>query len=97
MNIYYNPEKFGLSVFGEADTKESYEFDRIVVWEDRVGNLWYAEDSGCSCPIPFEYIKPSDLLLLNQASLGEFKLAARKERRSANEVEELISRVERRC
>ena len=32
-----------------------YEFHILSVWRDeRTGHLYYAEDSGCSCPTPFE-------------------------------------------
>jgi len=35
MNIYSDPEKFGLSIFGEIDTGETYEFEMTVVWRMR--------------------------------------------------------------
>ncbi len=53
-NIYYNPEKFGLTVIGEIDYGEMYEFDKIVVWERSDGVYVWGADSGCSCPTPFE-------------------------------------------
>jgi hypothetical protein len=53
-NIYDCPEAFGLTAFGDVDFSSGcYEFDRIVVWKDDRGQLYYAEDSGCSCPEPF--------------------------------------------
>ena len=56
-NIYYNPEDFGLKVFAEtSNTALDHEFSRFVVWVDKAGTLFYAEDSGCSCPEPFEDI-----------------------------------------
>lgn len=34
---------------------ESYQFNMTRVYvEDSTGRLFYAEDSGCSCPSPFE-------------------------------------------
>lgn len=56
-NIYYSPEKYGLRTIGEVDfSSGSYEFDTLVVWQDvETGRLYYAEDSGCSCPCPFDY------------------------------------------
>jgi len=58
MNIYYDPEKFGLTPIGEIDWLDgSYEFDLTVVWKREFdGRFVYAEDSGCSCPSPFESI-----------------------------------------
>lgn len=56
MNIYSDPEHFGLEVFGTIDAAPgSYEFDYLVVWREKAtGQLWWASDSGCSCPTPFE-------------------------------------------
>jgi hypothetical protein len=62
-NIYYNPEKFGLATVGEIDwSSGSYEFDITVVLK-RIsdGQLFYAEDSSCSCPTPFETHELKDL------------------------------------
>lgn len=62
-NAYSNPEKLGLEIFGMAeDTDMSYEFNMFAVWRDSSGQLYFANDSGCSCPSPFEdYRKISDL------------------------------------
>jgi hypothetical protein len=62
-NAYDSPEKLGLEIFGAAsDDDLSYEFDMFVVWLDAEGRLYYAYDSGCSCPSPFEdFQKVSDL------------------------------------
>jgi len=60
-SIYNNPEKFGLVTVGEADKADSYEFDIIALWHDGVDFLW-AEDSGCSCPSPFENFTDLDAL-----------------------------------
>jgi hypothetical protein len=58
---YYNPEKHGLEIVGECDwSSGSYEFDLAVIWRDKDGQLYYAEDSGCSCPSPFEGIRSID-------------------------------------
>jgi hypothetical protein len=55
-NPYYNPEKVGLEIVKVFDGGEAYSFDLIVVWKNTDGEFWYAADSGCSCPSPFEYI-----------------------------------------
>ena len=54
MNIYYNPEEFGLEVVKNIDTGGGYDFDMFVIWKDKKNNLYYGQDSGCSCPTPFE-------------------------------------------
>lgn len=68
-NIYYRPEKHGLELFGEVERQESYSFDKFVVWKrkDDIAPTWlYAEDSGCSCPSPYEDISgPVDLQASN--------------------------------
>ena len=55
--IYCDPKQFGLKVFAETSNPAlDYEFSMFVVWQDGEGNLFYAADSGCSCPEPFEDI-----------------------------------------
>jgi hypothetical protein len=55
-NPYSSPEKFGLRTIGEAEFSDGcYQFDTTVVWQDiETGAFYYADDSGCSCPSPFE-------------------------------------------
>lgn len=54
-NVYYNPEKWGLTVVAQIDySSGSYEFDYRVVWRDEEGNFFTARSAGCSCPMPFE-------------------------------------------
>lgn len=55
-NPYYNPEVFGLRVIAEIEWYEPcYSFDTTVVWKhDASGKYYFASDSGCSCPSPFE-------------------------------------------
>ena len=60
-NVYYNPEKFGLTIVVHADAGESYAFDDFIVWKDANDRYYWAEDSGCSCPIPFEGLGLNDL------------------------------------
>jgi hypothetical protein len=62
-NIFYNPEKHGLTVIGEVEFSDGfYQFDTRVAWRDEDGKVYTARDSGCSCPTPFEeFEKVSDL------------------------------------
>jgi hypothetical protein len=59
MGIYYSPENYGLEIVGEIEWSDaSYQFDLTVVWRRKLdGQLFYADDSGCSCPSPFEDFK----------------------------------------
>ena len=55
-NPYSYPEKHGLQTVGEVEWSDGgYQFDLTVVWRNpETGQLYIAEDSGCSCPSPFE-------------------------------------------
>jgi hypothetical protein len=53
-DVYSNPEDFGLTIVGSAEASLYYEFDMFVVWMDSSFSMYYASDSGCSCPSPFE-------------------------------------------
>lgn len=62
-DVYYQPEAFGLTKVAEVNWYyESYEFDLTVVWKDKEGNFYWARDSGCSCPSPFEEYTSLDKL-----------------------------------
>jgi hypothetical protein len=55
--VYYNPEKFGLTKVLEHDFSDGcYQFDITAVFtkDDEPGKFYWASDSGCSCPSPFE-------------------------------------------
>ena len=61
-DVYYNAEKHGLVVVAEIDDADScYSFDLTVVWKNtETGDKYWANDSGCSCPSPFEDIQSID-------------------------------------
>lgn len=60
-NVYYNPEKSGLTTVGEIEAGGGYDFDTFVIFRDNgTGRLWWAEDAGCSCPTPFEDVSFED-------------------------------------
>lgn len=78
MNVYYDPEKFGLKIVGTLDfSSGSYEFDYTVVWTDGK-NLYYHDDAGCSCPSPFDGVGLNDLTKTNLRDL-QTHLRARRE------------------
>ena len=60
MNIYYNPEKFGLEIVASLDLGGGYEYDTYLVFK-KDGKLYSASDSGCSCYEPFDGIGVEDL------------------------------------
>lgn len=76
MNVYYNPEKFGLTIVKEIeDPNASYSFDMFILWRDGSGRLLWATDSGCSCPTPFEFLGVSDLSVLTDETWAAFDAA----------------------
>lgn len=56
-NVYYHPEATGLETVAEVEAREAYySFDIfLIVREKSTGKVYVADDSGCSCPSPFEY------------------------------------------
>lgn len=55
MNVYYNPEDYGLEIVRSVNVADGWDFDLLVVWVSLDGSrLYYAHDSGCSCPTPFD-------------------------------------------
>jgi len=73
-DAYYQPESFGLTMVHEIDGPDAcYSFDMFVLWRHADGRLFYATDSGCSCPSPFEdFTSLADLSPLTDDTWGEF-------------------------
>lgn len=63
-DTYHNPARFGLEVVAEVDLSEpDYSFDIAMVWWHAQTDKFYAaQDSGCSCPSPFEDFNSLDKL-----------------------------------
>ena len=54
-DVYYQPEEFGLTPIAEVECSDGmWQFDLIVGWKHKDGTVYIAQDSGCSCPSPFE-------------------------------------------
>ncbi|TVZ01222.1 hypothetical protein EAS64_33630 [Trebonia kvetii] len=55
-DVYNQPEAFGLEIVATVeDEYASYSFTTFVILRDpATGEVFYASDSGCSCPSPFE-------------------------------------------
>lgn len=61
-DVYSSPEKHGLQLLGEVELDgDSYSFNLFAAWTDG-SNVYYATDSGCSCPSPFEQYYSRDQL-----------------------------------
>lgn len=74
-NVYYSPEEFGLTVVAELSKEPEYDFDILVVWEHTDGTRYWAHDSGCSCPIPFEDYRVMSHLYRLPDSIRELRQA----------------------
>lgn len=63
-DVYHAPSKFGLTLVATIDDDNAnYSFDIIAVWKHtESGKLYWAQDSGCSCPSPFEDYQSIDKL-----------------------------------
>lgn len=67
-NIYYSPEKFGLTQIASIEwASDPYSYDTTVVWQkDADGTVHFAEDSGCSCPVPFGNVGVDNTTKINK-------------------------------
>lgn len=79
-NVYYHPEKSGLVLVDSLDRPNmSYEYETLIVLQHiDSGRIFYAQDSGCSCPVPFEdfYLnRPDDtnLIEVNAINFSSFE------------------------
>lgn len=55
-NVYYDPQKFGLRILCNLDGEcDEYEYNTFLVFvHEESERVYWAQDSGCSCPTPFE-------------------------------------------
>ena len=90
-DVYYHPEKIGLDLIGDVEwSDEPYEFDMTAVWQDpTTRGIYYADDSGCSCPSPFENFHTRDDL----TCATKAQVIAHLRSRGALKAESLIDRV----
>jgi hypothetical protein len=96
-NVYYSPEDFGLEIVGTLEDEPNYDFNMVVVWKDKDGVAYWAHDSGCSCPCPFEDYQTVDSLeVLNKQSWDGFESACNNLYQvSRDEVDRFLRLVER--
>jgi hypothetical protein len=94
-DIGYDPGSHGLRVVDSLDEPGmSYEFHTLCVWQHTSGKLYWAEDSGCSCPTPFEnYQNVGDLNHLGAAGFDAFVRAVEAFPVNLTEQHDLIKKV----
>lgn len=75
-DAYSFPEHFGLKIVRSIDDPDAcYDFEMVVVWKHEDGRVFWASDSGCSCPSPFEWATSLDTLsVLTDESWKDFEL-----------------------
>lgn len=58
-NPAQNPAACGFEILDELDDPNAcYSFDTIIAFRDlKTGAVYVVNDSGCSCPTPFEHVK----------------------------------------
>lgn len=60
-DVYNQPGSFDLTFIGSIEwDDEPWQFNLTGVWIDADKNVYYGDDSGCSCPSPFEDIESAD-------------------------------------
>lgn len=90
--IYAHPENYDLEVLFENDKGSGYDFDITVVYRHvKTGVMYIGQDSGCSCPSPFENVYSlSDLIEVNGRNMNEFQTILREADISILDVIELL-------
>lgn len=55
----YQPENYGYRQIGQVDWSDGcYQFAYTTVWQHEASGAFYmADDSGCSCPSPYEDVR----------------------------------------
>lgn len=59
INPYDDPAHYGLEIVGDISwDSDPYQFNYTVIWRNiQTAQMFYASDSGCSCPSPFERLE----------------------------------------
>lgn len=96
-NPYYNPETFGLKIVQQLDEADlSYEFNMLAVWKNKKNEFFYAQDSGCSCPSPFEdYEGEESLTKITKRNFDVFEQEVNDFPAPASERKKLIAKVKK--
>lgn len=100
-NVYYDTKDCGLEQVDVLDEEGlSYEFNTFLIVQDiATGRVFYATDSGCSCPTPFEeyHFNSADDTNLTEITLGDSFTSFQREiegfRGSQEEIEKAIDSV----
>ena len=89
-------EQLNLEVIGELnDPDANYSFNDLKVWRHKeTGKLYYATDSGCSCPSPFEDFSTIESLSpITEATWSDFEKAVKDHCSNGPDKIELLVKV----
>jgi hypothetical protein len=77
MNPSYDSKELGWEQAGLSQDDLSYEFNDLLFWRTPKGIVYTANDSGCSCPTPFENYcgKTAEEIEQKLERVGSFKQA----------------------
>ena len=76
-NPYYSPEKLNLDMISFDEPDMSYEYNTAAFFKTPDGRVFFASDSGCSCPTPFEYYEGNtmDEVIQKMEQMKDFDMA----------------------
>lgn len=105
-NVYYNPEDHELELVSALNQPDmDYSYNTLIVLKHKPTNrLFYAQDSGCSCPTPFDDYRFSadesgvintNLNEITEASKNSFQNAVDEFPVSMEERQECLTTVRR--
>lgn len=66
MNPHYDYKELGWKMVTFDQPDMYYEFNTLCFWKTPKGLVFTAEDSGCSCPNPFEYFDGKTAIEIEQ-------------------------------
>lgn len=75
LNPYYSSDKLKWEVLEFNEPGLSYEYNALCFWNTGKGIYW-ADDSGCSCPTPFERYEGEDAASIIENLGGPVKTLA---------------------
>lgn len=77
-NPYYSPEKLNLSILSFDRPGMSYEYDMYLFVKTPDGRVYSCQDSGCSCPTPFDNYSATnmDAAIQGMERIGNYEDAA---------------------
>jgi hypothetical protein len=75
-SVYSDPKKHGFHIVEATSASIPYAFHIVLLlMELKTGKKWFAVDSGCSCPVPFENHKNTSNMTPYQGHEHEYRAA----------------------